>query len=226
MRAPTRSLPRVVVLISGAGTNLHAIIQHQRDGRLPLHLCAVVCNRPSATGLSHAHHAKIPTRIIDHTCYSTREAFDNALQTAIDTYDPDLVVLAGFLRILTAGFVQHYHGRLLNIHPSLLPRYPGLHTHQAALDSGDQEHGATVHFVTDELDGGPRVLQARVKINPADTAQSLASRVLQCEHQIYPLVIKWFTQGRLRLSPQGVTLDGQILADVLQFDPNDPKYNY
>ena len=219
MCSTARSLTRVVVLISGAGTNLQAIIHQQQAGQLPVKLCAVLCNRPSATGLQHAHQARIPTDIIDHMAYPTRETFDRALMAAIDIYEPDLVVLAGFLRILTPDFVRHYRGRLLNIHPSLLPRHPGLHTHLAALESGETEHGATVHFVTDELDGGPRVLQARLKINPTDTVPSLASRVLECEHQIYPLVIKWFAQGRLRLRPEGIMLDGQILANVLQFDP-------
>ena len=222
MCSATRALPHVVVLISGAGTNLQAIIHQQQTGQLPLKLCAVLCNRPSATGLRHAHPAGIPTHIIDHTAYPTRETFDHALMAVIDSYEPDLVVLAGFLRILTPGFVQHYLGRLLNIHPSLLPRHPGLNTHLAALNGGDTEHGATVHFVTDELDGGPRVLQARLKINPEESAASLASRVLEYEHQIYPLVIKWFAQGRLRLSPKGVSLDGKILANVLQFDPENP----
>jgi phosphoribosylglycinamide formyltransferase-1 len=149
--------------------------------------------------------------VLDHKAFDGREAFDGALIEAIDAHQPDLVVLAGFMRILTPGFVRHYAGRLLNIHPSLLPRYKGLHTHQRALEAGDAEHGCSVHFVTEELDGGPLVVQAIVPVQPGDTAEGLASRVQIGEHHIYPLAVRWFAEGRLRLGQRGVELDGAPL---------------
>ena len=201
----------VVVLISGSGSNLQALIDSVARGENPARIAAVISNRADAYGLQRAKQAGIATELLDHKQFDGREAFDAALIQAIDAHQPDLVVLAGFMRILTPGFVQHYAGRLLNIHPSLLPRHKGLHTHQRALEAGDSEHGCSVHFVTEELDGGPLVVQAVLPVMADDTAESLASRVHQQEHQIYPLAVRWFAEGRLRLGAQGAMLDGEPL---------------
>lgn len=201
----------VVVLISGSGSNLQALIDNIAHDGNPARIAAVISNRADAYGLQRAKQAGIATELLDHKQFDGREAFDAALIRAIDAHQPDLVVLAGFMRILTPGFVQHYAGRLLNIHPSLLPRHKGLHTHQRALEAGDGEHGCSVHFVTEELDGGPLVVQAVLPVMADDTAESLASRVHQQEHQIYPLAVRWFAEGRLRLAAQGAMLDGQPL---------------
>jgi phosphoribosylglycinamide formyltransferase-1 len=201
----------VVVLISGSGSNLQALIDSSADDGNPARIAAVISNRADAYGLLRAQHAGIATAVLDHKQFDGREAFDAALIQAIDAHQPELVVLAGFMRILTPGFVQHYAGRLLNIHPSLLPRHKGLHTHQRALEAGDAEHGCSVHFVTEELDGGPLVVQAVLPVAADDTADSLAQRVHRQEHQIYPLAVRWFAEGRLRLGAQGAMLDGQPL---------------
>lgn len=201
----------VVVLISGSGSNLQALIDSVAHDGNPARIAAVICNRAGAYGLERAKQAGIATELLDHKQFDGREAFDAALIQAIDAYQPDLVVLAGFMRILTPGFVQHYAGRLLNIHPSLLPKHKGLHTHQRAIEAGDSEHGCSVHFVTEELDGGPLVVQAVLPVMADDTAESLAQRVHQQEHQIYPLAVRWFAEGRLRLGAQGAMLDGQPL---------------
>jgi phosphoribosylglycinamide formyltransferase-1 len=201
----------VVVLISGSGSNLQALIDSIAHDGNPARIAAVISNRADAYGLQRAKQAGIATELLDHKQFDGREAFDAALIRTIDAHQPDLVVLAGFMRILTPGFVQHYAGRLLNIHPSLLPRHKGLHTHQRALEAGDSEHGCSVHFVTEELDGGPLVVQAVLPVMADDTAESLASRVHQQEHQIYPLAVRWFAEGRLRLAAQGAMLDGQPL---------------
>ncbi|MPS41941.1 MAG: phosphoribosylglycinamide formyltransferase [Pseudomonas sp.] len=201
----------VVVLISGSGSNLQALIDSGGHDGNPARIAAVICNRADAYGLERAKQAGIATGLLDHKQFDGRDAFDAALIQAIDAHQPDLVVLAGFMRILTPGFVQHYAGRLLNIHPSLLPKHKGLHTHQRALEAGDSEHGCSVHFVTEELDGGPLVVQAVLPIKADDTAESLARRVHQQEHQIYPLAVRWFAEGRLRLGAQGAMLDGQPL---------------
>ena len=208
MSAP---LPRIAVLLSGSGSNLQAILDAQASGQLRGEVVVVVSNKADAYGLQRAVQAGVDTHAIDHRDFGSREQFDAALITLLDGYQPDLVVLAGFMRILTDGFVQHYHGRLLNIHPSLLPKYPGLHTHQRALESGDAEAGATVHFVTEELDGGPLIIQARVPVQPGDTPATLATRVLAQEHRIYPQAIRWFCEGRLRLSGHQALLDGHPL---------------
>ncbi|AQZ33107.1 phosphoribosylglycinamide formyltransferase-1 [Pseudomonas sp. NFACC19-2] len=201
----------VVVLISGSGSNLQALIDSVAHDGNPARIAAVICNRAGAYGLERAKQAGIATELLDHKQFDGREAFDAALIQAIDAHQPDLVVLAGFMRILTPGFVQHYAGRLLNIHPSLLPKHKGLHTHQRAIEAGDSEHGCSVHFVTEELDGGPLVVQAVLPVMADDTAESLAHRVHQQEHQIYPLAVRWFAEGRLRLGAQGAMLDGQPL---------------
>ncbi len=201
----------VVVLISGSGSNLQAIID-AAQGDLPVEIRAVISNRADAYGLERARVADIPARVLSHQGYADREAYDEALMALIDSYQPHLVVLAGFMRILSANFVRHYQGCLLNIHPSLLPRHRGLHTHQRAIEAGDKEHGATVHFVVPELDAGPVVLQARVPVESNDTEERLAQRVLQQEHRIYPLAIRWFAEGRLRLIDGIAHLDGKPIV--------------
>jgi phosphoribosylglycinamide formyltransferase-1 len=203
---------KLLILISGSGSNLQSFIDQCQSGELPASICAVISNRPGAFGLERAEKAHIATRTIDHTLFGSREQFDQALMEAIDAYSPDLVILAGFMRILTPEFVKHYQGRLLNIHPSLLPKYPGLNTHQRAIDAADSEAGATVHFVTEELDGGPAVIQASVPIMDSDDAESLASRIVAFEHSIYPEAAKWFAEGRLKLENNHAVLDGRVLA--------------
>ena len=211
------SLP-IVVLISGNGSNLQAIIDAAYRGELPAVIRAVISNRPQAFGLERARRAGIPTTVIDHRRFADRESFDAALQTAIDGYHPALVVLAGFMRILTPAFVKHYHGRMLNIHPSLLPEFRGLDTHRRALAAGVTEHGVSIHFVTDELDGGPVVLQKKLAIQPDDDAARLAARVQAEEHRLYPRVIRWFAEGRLRLHGRQVEFDGKPLTAPLSGD--------
>ncbi|NNA12256.1 phosphoribosylglycinamide formyltransferase [Pseudomonas lundensis] len=201
----------VVVLLSGTGSNLQALIDSDDVKESPATLRAVISNRADAPGLQRAKNAGIDTRVLDHTAFEGREAFDAALIEIIDTFNPHLVVLAGFMRILSADFVRHYQGRLLNIHPSLLPKYKGLHTHQRALEAQDREHGCSVHFVTEELDGGPLVVQAVIPVESEDTPSSLAQRVHAQEHRIYPLAVRWFAEGRLSLDEQGALLDGQLL---------------
>ena len=201
----------VVVLLSGTGSNLQALIDSDDIKASPATLRAVISNRADAPGLQRAKNAGIDTRVLDHTAFEGREAFDAALIKIIDQFNPHLVVLAGFMRILSADFVRHYSGRLLNIHPSLLPKYKGLHTHQRALEAGDREHGCSVHFVTEELDGGPLVVQAVIPVESEDTPSSLAQRVHTQEHLIYPLAVRWFAEGRLSLNEQGALLDGQLL---------------
>lgn len=211
---------RIAILISGRGSNMGAFLEACQQGRLAADICLVASNRPDAAGLARAATAGIPTACVDHRDYPDREAFDAALVRCVQQRRPDLVILAGFMRILTPVFITPFSGRLLNIHPSLLPKYPGLHTHQRAIDAGDSEAGATVHFVTPELDGGPPVLQARLPMLPGDTADSLAARIIAVEHVIYPLAAQWFLQGRLTLNEQGAFLDGQkIPASGIEYRP-------
>ncbi|MBI3897792.1 MAG: phosphoribosylglycinamide formyltransferase [Gammaproteobacteria bacterium] len=206
---PASARCRVVVLISGRGSNLGAIVDAVQHDGLPIELCAVISNRPDAGGLDIARQVGITAEALDHRRYSDRDSFDRALMERLDSYRPDLVVLAGFMRVLGAEFIDHYSGRLINIHPSLLPAFPGLHTHQRALTSGMQQHGATVHFVTHEVDSGPIIAQASVPILADDTAAELAARVLQEEHRLYPLAIRWFAEGRLKIAGDHVLLDGR-----------------
>ncbi|WP_226687645.1 phosphoribosylglycinamide formyltransferase [Stutzerimonas stutzeri] len=196
----------VVVLISGSGSNLQALIDSQAEDN-PARIRAVISNRADAFGLTRAQSAGIPTAVLDHKAFDGRESFDAALMEVIDGHAPDLVILAGFMRILTPGFVRHYQGRLLNIHPSLLPKYKGLDTHRRALEAGDREHGCSVHFVTEELDGGPVAIQAALAVEPGENIEQLTQRVHAAEHQIYPLAMRWFAEGRLRLVEQGAMLD-------------------
>lgn len=204
----------VVVLISGSGSNLQALIDSIAHDGNPGRISAVISNRADAYGLERAKQAGIATAVLDHKQFEGREAFDAALVEAIDAFEPQLVVLAGFMRILSSDFVRHYAGRLLNIHPSLLPKYKGLHTHQRALEAGDSEHGCSVHFVTEELDGGPLVVQAVIPVRANDTLDSLAQQVHRQEHLIYPMAVRWFAEGRLRLDEQGAMLDGQPLPSA------------
>lgn len=182
--------PRVVILISGRGSNMISIVNAVNDGSLPIKIAAVISNRPDAAGIEFAQKIGIDTAIIDHKAFSSRDEFDAAMASKIDTYLPDLVVLAGFMRILTTEFVEHYANKLINIHPALLPKFKGMDTHQRAIDAGETEHGASVHFVTAELDAGPVILQARVPVLSSDTADTLAARVLEQEHKLYPEAIK------------------------------------
>ena len=208
----------IVVLISGNGSNLQAIIDAVDRGELPVEIRGVISSRPEAFGLERARRAGIPAEAIDHTHYSSRDSFDAALQAAIDSHHPALVVLAGFMRILPPAFVKHYHGRMLNIHPSLLPEFRGLDTHRRALAAGVTEHGVSIHFVTDELDGGPVVLQKKLAIQPDDDAARLAARVQAEEHRLYSRVIRWFAEGRLRLHGRQVEFDGKPLTAPLSGD--------
>lgn len=209
-------LPRLVVLISGSGSNLQAIMDAIATGKLAARIACVISNRPNVYGLERAQAAGLDTQVVDHKAFANREAFDHALKQTLDMHQPDLVILAGFMRILTPAFVEHFQGRMLNIHPSLLPLYRGMHTHDRVLADGGREHGASVHFVTPDLDGGPVIIQARVPVLPSDNASTLAARVLEQEHIIYPLAIHWFTQGRLKLAGQHILLDGKILHSPVQ----------
>lgn len=201
---------RLVVLISGSGSNLQALIDACNAQALNAEIVAVFSNKADAYGLIRAQQAGIPALALSPAEFPSRDDFDAALQVQIDKYQPDLIILAGYMRILTPAFVRHYHGRMLNIHPSLLPKYPGLHTHRKALENGDAEHGTSVHFVTEELDGGPVILQARIAVLPDDTEDTLTARIQQEEHRIYPQVVNWFVQGRLVLKEEGVYLDGKL----------------
>lgn len=199
----------IVILISGRGSNMESLLDAVASGSLPVRVAAVLSNRADAKGLETAAARGIPTQVVDHKQYPRREEFDAAMAAAIDVFSPDLVVLAGFMRILTEAFVQHYAGRLMNIHPSLLPSFPGLHTHQRALEEGVRLHGCTVHFVTPSLDHGPVIVQAAVPVLDGDDESALAARVLAQEHRVYPLAVRWFAEGRLRLAGGRVQLDAE-----------------
>jgi phosphoribosylglycinamide formyltransferase-1 len=206
--------PKIVILISGGGTNMQAIAQACSREEIDADISAVISNRPDAAGLQRAEDAGIETRILDHKDFELREVFDGELIKLIDQFDPQLVVLAGFMRILSADFVRRYKGRLINIHPSLLPKYQGLNTHQRALDANDKEAGVTVHFVTEELDGGPNIIQAVVPVLNDDTASSLQARVHTKEHIIYPLAVKWFIEGRIIMAGQHALLDSTLMPET------------
>ncbi|MGM0482106.1 MAG: phosphoribosylglycinamide formyltransferase [Pseudomonadota bacterium] len=206
-------MKRIVVLISGTGSNMQAIQQACEQGQIDGQIVAVISNKASAQGLNKAADKGISTGVLSHKNFASREDYDAELSALIDQYQPDLVVLAGFMRILTGALTRHYEGRMLNIHPSLLPKYKGVNTHQRALDAGDQEHGVSVHFVTEELDGGPVVLQAKVPIFAGDTTEDLQARVNEQEHRIYPLAINWFCQDRLTLQGGRALLDGVALGE-------------
>lgn len=213
----------IVILISGRGSNMQSLLDAAADGTLPVRVAAVLSNRPDAKGLEIAAARGIPTRVIDHKQYDGREAFDATMAEAIDAFAPDLVVLAGFMRILSDAFVGHYAGRLINIHPSLLPAFTGLHTHQRALDEGVRIHGCTVHFVTPALDHGPIIVQAAVPVLDGDDATRLAARVLAQEHRIYPQAVRWFAEGRLRLVDGRVELDAEQNPVACLISPQLPE---
>jgi phosphoribosylglycinamide formyltransferase 1 len=221
---PIPKLP-IVILISGSGSNLQAIIDATENNELPVEIRAVISNRPDARGLQRASRAGLRTEVIDHTQFDNRAAFDVALQDCIDQFEPRLVVLAGFMRLLTDDLVNHHLGRMLNIHPSLLPVFKGLNTHARALGAfkaGEiKQHGASVHFVTAELDGGPVIIQATTPIEADDFPDTLAARVLESEHQIYPQAIRWFAEGRLRLQGNQVWLDEKPLDAPVLFAGDD-----
>ncbi len=208
----------LVVLISGSGSNLQAIIDGAEDGTLPAEIKAVISNKAEAYGLVRAEKAGVETRVLDHREFEDRDTYDQALGKLVDEFQPGLVILAGFMRILTPGFVRRFNGRMLNIHPSLLPRHRGLHTHQRAIEAGDPIHGASVHFVTEELDGGPIILQVKVPVEAGDDESTLAARVLTQEHVIYPTVIRWFAQSRLKMERNGVMMDNQLLDQPLSME--------
>ncbi len=202
---------RLVILISGSGSNLQAFIDAIDAGTLHAEIACVISNKASVFGLQRAEKAGISTQVLSHQNFSSREDYDHALLAEVQKHEPDLVILAGFMRILTPVFVAPLYGKLMNIHPSLLPKYPGLHTHQRALDNGDREAGVTVHFVSAELDGGPIIIQARVPVLPDDDADTLSKRVLEQEHKIYPLAALWFCEGRLRCDEHHAWFDEKIL---------------
>lgn len=201
---------RTVILISGSGSNLQAFIDTLHPDQA--NIVAVISNRADAYGLERAARSGIPTDVLNHRDFADRASYDEALARLIDSHQPELIILAGFMRILTSDFVSRYPGRLLNIHPSLLPKYPGLDTHQRALDAGDTEHGATVHFVTEELDGGPAIMQSHVPVLPGDTAETLAERVRQTEHRLYPQAVQLLIKGRVQLLNGQACLDGTPIA--------------
>ena len=209
---------RLAVLISGRGSNLQALLDQSASGELSAEVVAVISNQPGVYGLERARQAGVPALELDHQRFADRPGFEAALIELIDRYQPDLVILAGFMRLLTAGFTEHYQGRLLNIHPSLLPKFRGLHTHERAIAAGETEHGATIHFVTAELDGGPLIVQARVPVLPGDDPEVLAARVLAQEHRLYPQAIRWFAEGRLKLEGDQVWFDEEPLREPLQLE--------
>ncbi|QJT27123.1 phosphoribosylglycinamide formyltransferase [Aeromonas media] len=208
----TSPMKRILVLISGNGSNLQTLLDHCASGKIAGDVVGVISNRADAYGLVRAREAGVATAILAQQQFASRAEYDAALLALMDDYQPDLVVLAGFMRILSADLVRHFAGRMINIHPSLLPKYQGLHTHQRAIDDGEREHGASVHFVTEELDGGPVILQARVPIFEGDSADEVAARVQAQEHSIYPLVVQWFCEGRLKMQEGAALLDGAELG--------------
>ncbi|HVN43103.1 MAG TPA: phosphoribosylglycinamide formyltransferase [Steroidobacteraceae bacterium] len=221
MTAPAR-LP-VVVLLSGRGSNLRALAERAATGHLPIEIRAVVSDRPESAGLAWAGSRGLPTAALRPADYPDRESYDRALGELVESFGPRLVVLAGFMRILGAVFVDRFAGRMLNIHPSLLPRHRGLHTHRRVLEAGEREHGASVHFVTRELDGGPVVIQARVPVLEGDDEDRLAARVLEQEHRIYPRCVGWFATGRLQYRDGAAWLDGRPLEAPLQMETLDAE---
>lgn len=207
-------MKKIVVLLSGEGSNLQAIINACDCRKISGQICAVFSNKKDAYGLIRAAAANIAAHAISPADFADREEYDHALMTEIDNYQPDLIVLAGYMRVLSTEFVRHFSGKMLNIHPSLLPKYPGLHTHRKAMENGDTEHGTSVHFVTEQLDGGPVILQARVPIFPDDHENDIISRVQTQEHSIYPLVIQWFLSGRLKMEDNQAVLDEKPLPSA------------
>ena len=211
---------KTAILISGSGTNLQAFIDRVEEGQLDIDVVVVFSNKPGAFGLTRARNAGITTACIEHGDFESRELFDRAVAAELDQYEPELIILAGFMRILSPWFVRHYEGKVLNVHPALLPLYPGLDTHQRVLDAGDSHHGSTVHFVTEELDGGPRIVAGRLAINAGETADELRHRVQAVEHQVYPQAAQWFGEGRVEYRDGQAYFDGNLLEEpvVIDFD--------
>jgi phosphoribosylglycinamide formyltransferase-1 len=208
---------QVVILISGRGSNMRSLIEHSRDPGAPYTVCRVFSDKSDAAGLELARGLGVPAQALPAAITTDRAAYDRALAAAIQVYSPSLIVLAGFMRILSARFVRDFAGKILNIHPSLLPKFPGLHTHRRALEAHEAEHGATVHFVTERLDCGPGIIQARVAVAADDDEASLAARVQALEHRIYPVAVRWFCEGRLRYDAGCAWLDGRLLREPVQF---------
>lgn len=218
-------MKRLAVLISGGGRNLQALIDACADGRIGAQIAVVISNKADAGGLGRASGSGIPHRVIPHQQYGSREEFDAALSSEIDQHQPDIVALAGFMRVLTPGFVRRYAGRLLNIHPSLLPRHPGLKTHERVLAAGERQHGATVHFVTEALDGGPSIIQGEFSVQPQDTPAGLAERVMsQVELKIYPQAVAWMARDQLRLDGDHVSFRGRRLDAPLQLEDLETEF--
>lgn len=214
-----RSSPlRIVILISGRGSNMLAIAEHVRDGTTPAEIVAVMSNRADAPGLASAAALGIPIAVVSPDDHADRTAYDSALAERVAVDEPDLIVLAGFMLILGPAFLERFEGRMLNIHPSLLPRYRGLHTHRRVLEAGEHEHGASVHFVTEDLDGGPIVIQGRVAVRDDDSVETLSARVQRAEHSIYPQAVDWFARGRLTWKDGRAWLDGQPLDSPVCID--------
>lgn len=207
-------LPKIVILISGSGSNMLSIVESVKTQQIEAEIAAVISNKADAKGIEKAQQQDIATEIVEHTKFASQSDFEQALSQCIDEYEPDLIVLAGFMRILSADFVNRYLGKLLNIHPSLLPKYQGLHTHKRALEAGDKEHGATVHFVIPDLDAGPNIVQAVVKVKEDDNEDSLQKRVLEQEHIIYPIVINWYVCGRIQFKDNQALFDNKQLPDA------------
>ena len=210
---------RIAVLLSGRGSNFLAIQHAIQKQDVPAQIIAVISNQPGAPGLQAAADLGLPTHLLNHRAFRSRDAYDRELARLLDDSQPDLIVLAGFMRILTPAFVHHFAGRIINIHPSLLPRFPGLHTHRRVLEAGDTVHGASVHFVNDEVDGGPIIAQVRIAVAPADNEESLAQRVLAQEHQLYPRVIQWIASGELEYRNGEILLAGRVLTEPVQLEP-------
>lgn len=204
---------KTAILISGTGTNLQAFIDAVKGGDLDLDIAVVFSNNPDAYGLTRAEQASIPTACIQHRDHPDRETFDQAVITELDRYEPDLLILAGFMRILSQSFVSRYRGKILNVHPALLPLYPGLNTHQRVLDAADRWHGSTVHFVTEQLDAGPGILQGRIEVMPGESAEELAARVQAVEHQIYPLAASWVGSGKVTFKNDRSWVDGKAVDE-------------
>jgi phosphoribosylglycinamide formyltransferase 1 len=212
----------IVVLISGRGSNMRALIESSRREDAAFCVSQVFSDQAAAAGLATARDLGVGAQAVAYAKGTERSAYDARLAAAIDAHSPALVVLAGFMRILSAPFIERYAGRILNIHPSLLPQYAGLHTHRRVLEAGDAQHGATVHFVTAELDGGPRIIQAQVAVEPDDTEATLSGRVVAQEHRIFPLAVNWYCQGRLRCEADKAWLDGRPLNEPVQYAPAEP----
>ena len=215
MQEPQPKKFPIVILISGHGTNLQAIIDATQKC-LPIEICAVISNQSDAYGLKRAQLSKIPNHVIPHQDFQTRDAFDKALKKQIDIYEPKLIVLAGFMRKLGSEFVNHFHNKIINIHPSLLPKYRGLDTHRKVLEAGDKIHGTSIHVVTEDLDSGPTICQAQLSVNKDDTEESLKKRVQRLEHVIYPKVLGWFAEGRLVIKNNKILFDDKILSEVIK----------